>query len=392
MQPEPRLLLLTMADRSSIKKSPSVVFETKKRPSSRMSSRGQRSEVSPAAPAQQQLEDLLTQEKQYMLINAELEAKTADLVRQAEHFMREQYGLKPTSPRLFTDTEEEEESEVRTSHSSTVVQDPPVKGPAKKSSTSKTLNSAGKQRRVKWSTAEDAAAADGLAEAQSVTEKKLLQPDCSVDHHGDTRGGPSDVPIRVLNAEVRVMQEEMEQLSYECYKKDDEISKLNRAVKDLEEDRARLQKNTNVQQTQISKHKDSAEESTKKSSVLQLQVAALRKEIENLNRTHKKAAGVHSAAEIRLNRAQEEVERLKGQLSSLKQTNQDKINQEHQSKENLLAENKMLKKQKAELLVGFKKQLRLIDVLKRQKMHFEAAKLLSFTEEEFLKALDWGKA
>lgn len=24
-------------------------------------------------------------------------------------------------------------------------------------------------------------------------------------------------------------------------------------------------------------------------------------------------------------------------------------------------------------------------------MHFEAAKLLSFTEEEFMKALDWGK-
>lgn len=95
--------------------------------------------------------------------------------------------------------------------------------------------------------------------------------------------------------------------------------------------------------------------------------------------------------------------------------NKDKISQEHESKENLLAENKMLKKQKAELIVGFKKQLKLIDILKKQKvsasfitkrmlfidfnqsvfcvqMHFEAAKLLSFTEEEFMKALDWGKS
>lgn len=71
----------------------------------------------------------------------------------------------------------------------------------------------------------------------------------------------------------------------------------------------------------------------------------------------------------------------------------------------------MLRKQKEELILAFRKQLKLIDVLNRQKvsrdtaapqrgapfqtsasvqMHFEAAKLLSFQEEEFTKALDWG--
>ncbi|KAJ0056128.1 hypothetical protein NL108_003399 [Boleophthalmus pectinirostris] len=182
--------------------------------------------------------------------------------------------------------------------------------------------------------------------------------------------GVSDAQIRVLKAKLRIMEEEMDHLTSEYYKKDDENIRLTAKMKELEEDRARLQKSESVLQAQIEKHKILFETSAKKCEGLQLHIAELNKEIENLNRSSKQAAALHNTVEIRLNRAMEESQKLKSELNKMKQMNKDKTVEEHQSKVSLLAENKNLKKQKAELIVGFKKQLKLIDILKRQKVSF----------------------
>eukprot|EP00760_Papus_ankaliazontas_P024894 PhM_4_TR2437/c1_g1_i1/m.50802 len=54
------------------------------------------------------------------------------------------------------------------------------------------------------------------------------------------------------------------------------------------------------------------------------------------------------------------------------------------------AENRRLQQQRTDLLHVIKKQAKLIDILKRQKMHVEATKVLQLAEEDFLRTLEVG--
>ncbi|XP_005996234.1 testis-expressed protein 9 isoform X1 [Latimeria chalumnae] len=355
--------------------------------------------------------DLLAKEEEYKRLNAELEAKTAELVRQAKEVMRGQEEVlsRPISSHIKIDVEDEE---LRNLFSPEV---PTVSGSKgenknKDGSKSKTLSKhlsgnrgkksdtrVSKTKTVGMHRADDVATLEdftdfSLANRISKVEESALPEDLEdvMPSVGNEMG--AEAQIRFLKAKLRVMQEELDRLSHECNKKDDENISLNSRVKALEEEHSKLQRTTNIQQTQTEKYKNLAEEANRKSDGLQQQLTALHKELETLKRTQKQASTNHSATEVRLNRALEEVERYKTELNKLKQNNKDSANQDRQKVEELKVENKKLEKQKAELMTGFKKQLKLIDVLKRQKMHIEAAKVLSFTEEEFMKALDWGNA
>ena len=56
-----------------------------------------------------------------------------------------------------------------------------------------------------------------------------------------------------------------------------------------------------------------------------------------------------------------------------------------------LSKNKKLEKQKNDLYAAFKKSLKLCSILKKQKVHLENARLLSFTEEEFKNLMEENK-
>ena len=81
---------------------------------------------------------------------------------------------------------------------------------------------------------------------------------------------------------------------------------------------------------------------------------------------------------------------MKMRLTEAKVTEQGKNEGQRRDMERLVEDNRKLERQRNELLQAFKKQMKLIDILKRQKMHIESAKLLAFTEDEFVKVLELG--
>jgi hypothetical protein len=124
-------------------------------------------------------------------------------------------------------------------------------------------------------------------------------------------------------------------------------------------------------------------------NLMEQDIALLKKDLATAERIAKSADGDKKARDLQLKRASETINKLKAQLTTAQAASKDTSVTDQDRMEALESRNKVLEKQRNDLVEAFKKQMKLIDVLKRQKVHIEAARLLNFTETEFMKTLDW---
>ncbi|XP_031557631.1 testis-expressed protein 9-like [Actinia tenebrosa] len=374
----------------------------------------------PSGKKQNVTQQLLSKEEEYMRLNAEIEQKTASLIKEAEEVMQDQDKLL-TRPATITDLSGSADLEdflslsigasipMSKPGSTTPNQSRPV-SKNKKRPKSKTgvdnrpKSGAPRSKSAQKPSANNVVVDDILAERINLATKISSLEDEAKDESFITTTSYADdgilptgaedmgseATIRFLKAKLHVMQEEMDRLSSECSNKDDQLGSLQGQVKELTEEQSRLQKTNTSLQSQIEKHKKLYAESKSKNDSLEQLLSSTKKELDSIQREQKQFVSNKNATEVRLNRALEEIDKYKTALHKAKTSSKDSSDQDRRRLDQILAESKRLEKQKNELMTGFKKQMKLIDILKRQKMHIEAAKLLQFSEEEFVKALDWG--
>ncbi|KAI8809851.1 hypothetical protein BJ742DRAFT_888960 [Cladochytrium replicatum] len=208
--------------------------------------------------------------------------------------------------------------------------------------------------------------------------------------HDNGEGMASETVNRFLRAKLAAMQEEMNKLVAEKSAKEGILGALEEKLKVLDEEKSKMSKSLSAIQGQLEKAKAAAEEMKIAQSGSEADSASLRKQLEASQRTNKQLEAEVSAREAKLNRALQEMERLKVANSKTKAEAKEKLEESRANAEKLFGDYKKIERQKAELLHAFKKQMQLIDVLKRQKMHLEAVKLLDFTEDDFVRALKTG--
>ena len=142
----------------------------------------------------------------------------------------------------------------------------------------------------------------------------------------------------------------------------------------------------------VEREKAATAEAVKRAEGMERSLSVLQKEGDDSARREKSLGAEQRQKDVRLNRALEELERTRQALKQLRDDREGSSTSSRAEATRLAAENARLRKRQSELLLAFKKQAKLIDVLKRQKLHVEAATLLGFTEEEFSRTLELGEA
>ncbi|KAI8127390.1 hypothetical protein FF38_06067 [Lucilia cuprina] len=195
--------------------------------------------------------------------------------------------------------------------------------------------------------------------------------------------------IKFLKSKIVILEEDHDRISHEMAKQKNLLDKALDHTKTIEQQRDQANaKNVSLTE-QLAKTEKQLEETNRRLKERSLEQSAQHRELETAKRELKLLTQTNSNLEKRLFRANEELENTRKTLGIMKNAEREQKEAMRTETETKDKQIKGLKKQRADLLNAYKKQLFLIDNLKRQNICLEQAKMLDFSEKEFCKILDW---
>jgi len=196
--------------------------------------------------------------------------------------------------------------------------------------------------------------------------------------------------VRFQKARIIALQEELDKTITLLNERDKEKNRLDTENKSLNEENRRLQRSQHNADVTIEKIRTQLNNVQNKCTETEKSERDLTKEVEELSQKCKKIESDHKTKDAKLIKVTEDMEKYRSSAKELKHAENDRRSGDKKETDRLLHEVRKLERQRTELLSGFKKQAQLIDVLKKQKTHLEAARLLSFSEEDYIRVLDLG--
>ncbi|TDG47096.1 hypothetical protein AWZ03_006533 [Drosophila navojoa] len=195
--------------------------------------------------------------------------------------------------------------------------------------------------------------------------------------------------IKFLKAKVAILEEDHGQLTQDMADQKMQLEQTFEALRKAEAQRDQAI-NTNAKLSeQLHRLELQTEEANRRHKDRQSEYNNLQHELELLRRDTKLLKQTNANLENRLMRANDETEATRQMLSQ--QATQQREDLDYSRKELKMRDTriKALKRQRADLLNAYKKQLFMIDNLKRQNSCVEQAVAIGFGEKEFNKVLEW---
>ncbi|XP_043484542.1 CAP-Gly domain-containing linker protein 1 [Leptopilina heterotoma] len=199
----------------------------------------------------------------------------------------------------------------------------------------------------------------------------------------------NETVIELLKTKIKSQQTEIQTIQNEYKKKCNNYKELEIENKKQAEIKEKLQNQLSSLKESIVKNETINGNSQLKIHDQNNEISSLKKELEELRKEVKNLNQQSISNDVRLNRSLEENEKLRSALKFSKLDEKDLRDQIRKITEEKRQSIKNLEKQRSELCQAYKKQILLVDNLKKQKAFLEASRQIQITNDDFTKFLEW---